>query len=146
MLTTRDKYAALVEELLRLTINGSIAWESTSADRRFTVQLGKLTVQIEDGEGSDGGDLITLNIFGANGERVDRFDDNDLQGAKPSDTHFRTYYFLMNELHRRAGRDASVAEKVLDELLSTLGVSATSLADRSPKSGGPSDLEDEIPF
>jgi hypothetical protein len=150
MISTSDKYSNLIEALLERTVAGVQSWAGTSSDGIYSTRLGKYTVHIglKSDWNSDQEDVV-VTIFGEHGEPIDEFTDVHLQDATPRVSEFGTYYQLMSELHRRAGRDASGAERVLDELLSTLGIPPEAAQPRKLRAPVPKEStrpDDDLPF
>lgn len=142
IVSTEQKQAALVDALFEKTASGEMHWMETSIVGTFSTVLSGYIVHIEFEEEVFGEQAAaTVAILNRDGERIDVFSENDLKNQKPSVKPYTDYYHLLADLYKRASRDASGAEKVLDSLLNILGVVV------KPKPAGwKSDTDDEIPF
>jgi hypothetical protein len=133
--TTEEKYKALLDALWMRTATGKVQWEDTSEDDAFSTKLPPYIVRLFPSETEDQLDYV-IQIYDANGNLVDYFNDVNLKRLKPADLRFTSYFSLMKEMHRRAGRYVSGAEKALDNILSSLGIEAE---EASPQA-------DDLPF
>jgi hypothetical protein len=148
--STIDKYANLVEKVYEKTVDGAISWTEESAGT-FSSKIGAYNIYIY-----KGGEFDSDVIFSLSNEEntiVDKFSDVDLADAIPQNTTFSAYYSLMLDLYKMADRDATGAEKVLDGVLSELGIEKTDVSVRKVRKKKPSNRlsfdnepDDEIPF
>jgi hypothetical protein len=113
------KSQSLVDALYEKTSAKSLVWEKTSANGTFQVAVGGRPIQlykIKRGSAVD----IYVDVYNSDGDKVDSFSDPDLSGT-PKDPRYSSYFELMSSLFDLVSRQASGADKVLDDILKDLG-------------------------
>lgn len=116
MSNSRNRLRTLVEGLCLATDSGKIDWsEQTSGI--YTSQIANNKAEIAN-IGSD----IRITIYDNQGNEVDSFDDNYFKDMTPSMLSYNTYYAAMAALYENARRNATGADKVIDEIISNLGI------------------------
>jgi hypothetical protein len=135
---TRSKWRLLVERLMYATDNGLITWQASIAEEQFLTNLKDKIVTF--GYSGDG----TSNVYffriddDFDGNKIDYFDDEDLDEGTYANREDR-YFYRLGNFHKSLSRKVSGADAVLDELLEEL-------PELPPPSKKERDLDDEIPF
>lgn len=120
MITPHERLRTLVEGLYIATENGTLRWSSKDSSNSYVAQIGSNTVEI-----LPVGNDIRINIYDALGNEVDSFDDNYFKEMAPVNIPYDTYFQAMIALHQSARRNATGADKIIDNMISSLGVEPT---------------------
>jgi hypothetical protein len=140
VVSTVDKYAYLVERIYEKTLSSELSWADSPRKGAFLTHVGGYRVEIYTELRGSGDEDVFISVTNNDGKTLDSFSDVDLADSIPRISGFRSYFRLMNDLLKRAERVSSGAEKVLDNVLESLGVSMSDVPERKIR---PSD---EIPF
>lgn len=145
MTNTNGKLRGLVEVLYRRTINGDITWEISSDKVSVFADLGiyRIEVSPEAGDTSFGNDM-RITVFDDNGNQVDTFTDATFENAKPTYDGVNSYYTMMSSILEIAKRQATGADRAIQQLLDTLG--GTAVTDPPKKKSAFDDLDDDVSF
>jgi hypothetical protein len=108
---TYEKWRTLFGRLRSSTQSGSLRWAATAQDDTFIAVFSGAVVLF----GKQGSDFF-IEIKTTDGETVDRFTDDDLDGGGPQ----RAYWNEMKDLHADISRVISGADDLLDILLNQL--------------------------
>lgn len=114
----KTKLADLTRALHEKTRDGEIIWAKTSLDGVFAASLGNYTIRIAEEPGQSSQSDIVIRIFNLDGTIADTFSDVTLSGV-PIDG-YSGYYDFMVELYNYVSRQASGADKAVDEILKML--------------------------
>lgn len=114
-LQTLNKWRKLADGLLLLTNKGLLKWKESAKDGLFITTLRDNTVQIEEtyGTSSQGQQipLVVIKIFDLLENEVDSFSDEEIGDQ---------YFGQLRDMIRLIQREASGAERVLDDILAEL--------------------------
>jgi hypothetical protein len=112
---------SLVEGLYIATSNGTLKWAVVPNSSTYVANIASSRVEI----GAEGGELgeadIRISVYDSSGNNVDSFDDNYFKGMKPKNIPYDGYYSAMAALLDSARRSATGADKVVDNILNSLG-------------------------
>jgi hypothetical protein len=112
-----SKLSELTQALMRKTKDGELAWERSSMDKVYVTRLGPYTIQISEEPGENFDDIV-IRLYDEKGDIVDTFSDVTFQGFNIEG--YSGYFELMSELHKLASRQASGADKAVDDILRLL--------------------------
>jgi hypothetical protein len=135
---TRTKWRQLVDRLIFATDSGVIAWQAAVGEDQFLTNLKDKIVTL--GLSADS----SRNVYffriddDFNGNKIDYFDDEDLDQNGYYNNEDR-YFERLKDFHNSLSRKVSGADAVLDELLGELPV----IPEPDVKKR---DLDEEIPF
>jgi len=121
MPSTSERLRSLVEGLYAATRNGNLSWEVTSDDRTFKTQISNNRIEVNIEPGGNGSDDIRVTVYNSSGVQVDSFVDTYFNRMKPANADFDGYFSLMLSLYESARRNATGADRVLDEIIRSLG-------------------------
>ena len=113
------RHKDLVDRLFRLTLDKSLEWES-DFDQEIRCSLGRFYATIEESQNGEGVPFVIIKIVDTVGNTIDVITDEELKIYDPPSEDFNTYWLFMTELLKLAQRQASGAEKVLDEIFEFL--------------------------
>jgi hypothetical protein len=138
-----DQHRAFVEALYERAASGALKWEIGDSS---TVKTCIANTTVEIGEDLDYSEqpTIRVRILNDSGETVDSFDANYFSNATPAHVDFRTYWSLLSELYNVGNRAARGADKILADLLSSLGAKEIPAPKANPAFD--TDLDDDVPF
>ena len=117
-MSPQDKQRLLVERLYSRTVEKKLSWVSAAGNMVVT-STSSASICVREGVNENAEPIIIIEIFNSEGELRDRFSDDDIKGAQPAGS-FLSYYQMMRAIHATAGRQASGADKTLDDLLGDL--------------------------
>lgn len=107
-----EKLYKMIEGLHEKTRQGKIAWERTADPSTFLASFPSHSIQISPGDG-----VPVMELFNQNGELVAHIQSQDF--TKDAE-RFRAREYLL-ELYKRAQTTAMGADKVVDDILMSLG-------------------------
>jgi hypothetical protein len=117
MTILKEKLAAVVEMLFRMTSDGRLRWAPGKGRDCFTVTLNGSRIDCVLGNGEDRLPAVHIVLHDAKGKVVQRFDDNFLEGLEPHDESHPDYWHLMSALHDLARWTSEGVAAVIDGLL-----------------------------
>lgn len=121
MANVEENFRALVEALYLNSTSGEITWMGFSGAESYVSNVGTNKVAISKSVDNDGDDLITIDVFNQDGNQVDTFNDEFFsRELQPQYVSASNYFSLMSNLYELARRNATGADKVIDDLLSKL--------------------------
>ena len=116
--TVEGKQAALVELLYKRTTAKGVDWELNEA-RNPQAAIKGYKVALFSGK-SSGSSVEYVRLYNEFGEEIETFSDDNLADLTPPGFVHEDYYQKMQDLRKRAFRQASGADNAVDDLLSHL--------------------------
>lgn len=117
----RQKYKMLMDRLYDKTDAKELPWQSDIIDDDIvSTSIGDRTIEVGDARNGSNEPIIRVVIRDANGRIVEQFDDENLLGLSTGRPQFQTYWPLMKDLLSMAQRQATGADKALDEIIDAL--------------------------
>lgn len=114
-----DKWCKLVDLIISLTQKEKVNWKETPRDDEFLTTHSGISILIRQTTSSRADDdLFVMELRDAEGKVIDSFDDEILDNGSSSHP---SYFLRMRDLAYAIRRKASGADKVLDDLLVSLG-------------------------
>ena len=118
MANVQDKFRSLAEGLYLASASGQIKWSAFVGSDSYVTPVGRNKIEISSSLNDSGEDLYVVNIYDGDGNRVDGFTDEYFsRKLEPQHVSVASYFWLMSNLFEMARRNATGADKVLDDLL-----------------------------
>jgi hypothetical protein len=120
MSSEADKFRRLVDMLWERTSNRELPWVYDSKTKVVSIAIGNRVLTLSQGQNQNYEELYTVTIYNEQGQLVDRFNDENINGESPPLSDFVNYFSLMESLYAYAQRRAVGADVALDEMLKDL--------------------------
>ena len=120
MSATVDKYRLLVERLYKRTTARKLIWTYDPFDDDVSTSVSDKKIHLARGENVNDEPIIRLTMRNADHVVLESYDDEDLSGSVPKIPSFSSYFQLMVALRDMAMRQATGADKALDDVLDEL--------------------------
>lgn len=114
-----DKHKMLIETLYDKTLVGRVPWRYEQTIDYLAALVGGHHIELEEIKNQNQEPVYKVNLR-TNGEVVDWFTDEIFAGLTPITSPHMNYFDLMKELREVAFRQATGADKVIDEILTGL--------------------------
>ena len=118
--TIKDKYRTLAEKLYTSTLSGYVKWAYDAFAGELSATIAKKSVTLSEGSNHNGEPAIYVTISNPLTAAKDVFSDDDLLGSKPKVDEYTTYWHLMKALFDFGVRQATGADKDIDDILDDL--------------------------
>ncbi|MEG3089752.1 hypothetical protein [Sphingomonas sp. PB4P5] len=115
-----EKNSILVDRLYKQTKSGKIDWRMNSFSNEPEVKLKDVTLTLRGGNNANGAPLEIVVLEDGLGGLIDSFNDEDLAGQPMGISGFNDYFSAMKAMRQNALRQASGANKVVDDLINFL--------------------------
>jgi hypothetical protein len=110
------KRRILTDRIIANTRRGTIKWKETAQPDNYLMRIGKVVVSFGVEIGVEGDPAYFLQIEDSDGKVIERFNDENIDGADRGGQYFKK----MRDFHGEIARILSGADKLIDELLSSL--------------------------
>ena len=120
MNSAEERYVKLVDRLHHLTIEKKLSWKIDNMSDELTCQFSRNKLTLEEGRDADGQPNVKLCVMDFSDDVIDSFTDTMLMKIKPSNQKFENHWFLMKDLYVSANRQATGADKAIDDILNEL--------------------------
>lgn len=116
-----EKHKRLVERLHSRVLLKTIEWTPDEFEPEIMqTNINGYVVELRRGNNENGEPLIILVIRDSDGKAIESFSDEDLIGEATSNSEYSSYWSMMDDLLTRATRQASGADKAIDDILEFL--------------------------
>ncbi|WP_373475952.1 hypothetical protein [Sphingorhabdus sp.] len=114
------KFKNLVDKLFYSTSSSSIVWSLTDENYPFCI-IADYKIVLTSGVDYEGEPMEYITIYNLDGHTVDSFNDNSISAFKPQmGQSFHNYWKVMESLREMAVRQATGADKAIDEIIDAL--------------------------
>ncbi|MFN3674761.1 MAG: hypothetical protein ACK4TC_02195 [Sphingomonas pseudosanguinis] len=113
------KYANLVNMLLVKTKAEKISWDYDNSRSTISVWNGDVLLSIKVSTDENFEDIYSLSLINRSGVYLESFSDTDLNGIETGDD-YANYFVKMRDLFNLAKRQATGADKALDDFMRAL--------------------------
>lgn len=114
-----EKYAKFINLLSKKTKQSKIPWEYDFNKKSISVWNGDILLNITKATDENWEDTYQLSIYNKAGDFIEGFDDGFLTGAF-SENGEESYYSKMRDLFTLAMRQATGADKALDDFIKAI--------------------------
>lgn len=114
-----EKFRQMVELLFDATVAGSLDWQIGEGNNPY-INLGDNMVLIRLGQNINGEDLYIYDIYNQDGKLSERFDDEQLNGAREPKIQLQNWFTLSRSIFELANRKAKNSDIVVDSILDEL--------------------------
>ena len=114
-----NKYAAFVNMLWTKTKSAKVSWEFDNTRNSVSVWNGDVLLSLLKSEDDNFEDVYSLSLINRAGVFLESFSDTDLDQISTGDDH-QNYFVKMRNLYELAKRQATGADKALDDFMRAL--------------------------
>ena len=120
-MSAKQKYKVLIDRLYEKTNAKDLPWESDIIDDEVvSTSIGDRTIEVGDARNGSNEPIVKVTIRDSNGRIIEEFNDENLSGLLTGRPQFQSYWPLMKDLLSMAQRQATGADKALDEIIEAL--------------------------
>lgn len=119
MSLANEKLRQLVELLFEATTMNSLEWDLGDNEIPSAI-INDNAISLRKSRNADGEDLYIYEVYDENGQLVERFDDEQLNGAREPNVEMQNWFTLSRAVHELAMRKASKSDAVIDSIISVL--------------------------
>lgn len=113
-----EKYAVLIDALLAKTKSGDVPWDIENG-RSISVESTSTTLKLSESTDENFEKLYTIEMYKHDGAFIDGFNDTVLTELNLS-SGSKSYFLRMEELYNLGRRQATGADKAIDDFLGEL--------------------------
>lgn len=114
-----SKYAKLIDMLLLKTKEAKVGWDFDNGRSTVTVWNGDVLLTLKRNSDENFEDVYSLSLINRAGVFLESFSDTHLDGI-PTNDDYASYFVKMRDLYELAKRQATGADKALDDLMKAL--------------------------